>query len=182
MTSLDSLVTLQSISKLAVPYLADWCACDLMNEQGQLKNIITYHFDLKKTAWAKEFHESHLTIPEAQIVIKRVLDTGKSEIHHNEISKNFLMIIPLIAHGQSLGTLTFATTSFTNKFDQYYKDLGEELGRRLALSIKNSQLFQLSQQAIEMRNDFLSIASHELNTPITSLKFQLQILKKSLLN
>jgi PAS domain S-box-containing protein len=181
-SSLDSVVTLQSISKLAVPYFADWCAFDLINEQGKLENLITYHFDSEDNNWAKEVHESHLAFPEIQSVTKRVLESGKSEVHYSELTKHSLMIIPLIAHGQALGTLTFAASKTPKIYDQYYKDLGEELGRRVALSFENSQLYQISQQAIEVRNDFLSIASHELNTPITSLKFQLQILKKTLAN
>ena len=34
------------------------------------------------------------------------------------------------------------------------------------------------QEAVRIRDEFLSIASHELRTPITSLKMQLQLLKK----
>lgn len=181
-SSLDSVVTLQCISELAIPYLGEWCAIDLMNGQGQLDNLITYHLDSMKFAWAKELHDSHLASFKSQEVINRILESGKSEIYYSALTENNLMIIPLIAHGQSLGTLTFASSKLSKKYDQYYQDLGEELGRRVALSFENSKLYQISQQAIEVRNDFLSIASHELNTPITSLKFQLQILKKTLTN
>ncbi len=47
-------------------------------------------------------------------------------------------------------------------------------------SIVATDAVAISHQAIETRNHFLSIASHELNTPTTSLKLHLQMVDKCL--
>jgi signal transduction histidine kinase len=52
----------------------------------------------------------------------------------------------------------------------------EILAAQVAISIDNSKLYKASQDAIRLRDNFLSIASHELKTPLTPLKIQLQTL------
>ncbi len=42
-------------------------------------------------------------------------------------------------------------------------------------------LYEASQKAIRMRDEFLSIASHELNTPLTNIKIQTQLMLRKIL-
>lgn len=114
----------------------------------------------------------------------RVIKSGKPEIHfgmtgQRNTQSRSAMVIPISVREKVLGAVTLVLIngrSYTNA------DLtwGKELARRLAMALQNSLLYKVSQQAIEIRNDFLSIASHELNTPITSLKLQLQMLQRSI--
>ena len=53
----------------------------------------------------------------------------------------------------------------------------EELAARASTAIENARLYNVAQKAIRLRDEFLSIASHELRTPITPLKLQIQIIK-----
>lgn len=199
-SSLDYNFILQSISKISVPYLADWCSFDFVNEKNEFENLLTYHRDSNQIERVKQIHGLYLTHPHRNRGTENALETGKIQIVKNagnsifkfndlrqdefelarELNETTFMIIPLIAHGHSLGVLTFASYESGKKYDEFYIELGEELGRRVALAFENSKLYRISQKAIEVRNDFLSIASHELNTPITSLKLQLQMVKKNL--
>jgi signal transduction histidine kinase len=76
--------------------------------------------------------------------------------------------------------MTFVFSDSERRYNETHVEVAEELGRRCALAFENSTLYQLSQAAIAGRDEFLSIASHELNTPITSLKLHLQMTKKAL--
>jgi signal transduction histidine kinase len=53
-------------------------------------------------------------------------------------------------------------------------ELGRELARRAAVAIDNARLYRDSQDAVRIRDEFLSVASHELRTPIHSLKLIMQ--------
>jgi PAS domain S-box-containing protein len=44
--------------------------------------------------------------------------------------------------------------------------------------VKNAE--EMAQAAVKLRDDFLSIASHELKTPLTPLRLQIQLLKRNL--
>jgi PAS domain S-box-containing protein len=199
-SSLDSNYIFESISRLSVPYLADWCSFDMMNDEETVENLITYHRDPTKISRAKAMHALYSSHTRSEDDTLKVLASGKTQVYKNagkkilldnflskdqidlaqELAETSIMIIPLIAHGHSLGTLTFAIFGVGKMYDKNDIALGEELGRRVALALENSKLYLFSQRAIEIRNDFLSIASHELNTPITSVKLQLQMVNRTL--
>lgn len=201
-SSLNATYIFESISKLSVPYLADWCSFDMMNDEEVLENLITYHRDSTKISYAKEMHTLYSDHPKSEDDILKALASGKTQVYKDvgkrilqdkdlnkvqsemaeELSNTTIMVIPLIAHGHSLGTLTFAVYGIGKDYDKNDVALGEELGRRVALALENAKLYHFSQRAIEIRNDFLSIASHELNTPITSVKLQLQMVNRTLTN
>src|SRR4051812_40916872 len=51
------------------------------------------------------------------------------------------------------------------------------MGRRAGIAIDNARLFHKTEQALRSRDEFLSIASHELRTPVTSLRLAIQNLE-----
>jgi signal transduction histidine kinase len=89
-----------------------------------------------------------------------------------------LIIVPLIARGRTLAALTLAYSDSARRYSKADLDLAVELGNRAALALDNARLYQAAQAAIQLRDEFLSIASHELKTPLTPLKLQLQTLMR----
>jgi signal transduction histidine kinase len=71
-------------------------------------------------------------------------------------------------------------TSFENLIVlQLFLAVGAIVVITLSAAISEQQeALRKARNAIQVRDDFLSIASHELNTPLTSLKMQIQFLRK----
>lgn len=159
-SSLDYHETFERVAHLTVKEICDNCRIEILNDNGELEEVIT------KGDKAEEIKEI------ADINSLEVVKKGQIVVSSSAIQ------VPMTAHNRTLGVLTLIYRPNGKKLHDEYVKIAEELGRRSAMALENSILYRLSQQAIEVRNDFLSIASHELNTPITTLKLQLQILKK----
>jgi len=81
---------------------------------------------------------------------------------------------------QTLGVITLASAAPGRQYGEADLDLAQELARRAAVCIDNARLYRDAQDAIRLRDDFLSVASHELNTPLTSLRLMVQSLMRRL--
>ena len=77
--------------------------------------------------------------------------------------------VPLIARGQTLGVLSLVSAVPGCRYGPADLELAQEVARRAATAIDNARLYRASQEAVRARTEFLTVASHELNTPVTSL-------------
>jgi PAS domain S-box-containing protein len=199
-SSLNFEENLKQIAELSIPYIADWCCINLLDSNDNLRILASAHSDPSKSYTVERLIREYDASPQSSIGARKVAQTGIKEVyetlnhellkylavdseHYNmakELDNSSAIIIPLKVQEQTIGVITFAFSHSRRHYDQKYIDVTEELSRRIALSYENSRLYELSQQAIQVRNDFLSIASHELNTPITSLKMQLQMTQRIL--
>ena len=55
-------------------------------------------------------------------------------------------------------------------------ELAQNIANRAAVAIENARLFRQVQDTVRVRDEFLSIAAHELRTPVTSLSGYAQLL------
>jgi signal transduction histidine kinase len=90
------------------------------------------------------------------------------------------MLVPIRGRDQILGLLTLVSSTDDRRYCEADLSFAEEVGRRAGLAIDNARLFSQAREAVQMRDEFLSIASHELKTPITSLGLQIQMNQRRL--
>ncbi|HZQ98043.1 MAG TPA: ATP-binding protein [Chloroflexota bacterium] len=81
-----------------------------------------------------------------------------------------LAAAPLRLRGQMTGLLVAWRDVTKRPLDAGDARLLDDLADRAALAIGNARLYRQAQEAIRARDEFLSIASHELRTPVTSIK------------
>lgn len=161
-SSLDYRATLANVARLAVPYLADWCVVDVLEEDGFLDRVAVAHQDPEKVAWAHELQERYPPDPDSSYGVGRVLRTGRSELvaditeplleeaardaEHREILQNLglksYLVVPLIARGRAFGTITLVVAGSRRRYGVADLELAEELARRAALAVDNARLYQ----------------------------------------
>ncbi len=198
MSSLDYTTTLSAVAAIAVPTLADWCAVDIVREDGDIEELALSHVDPSRIYTLREL--SRLLKLDPKWALREVVKRGRPlMITHadgedlsrhasdararellSEVGFASALVVPLVARGRTLGALTFVSGSSQGGYDALDLAMAIDLSQRAAMAIDNADLYQRSQEAIRMREEFLSIASHELRTPLTPLLMQIQSLSRHL--
>ena len=158
-SSLDYRATLSRLAELAVPAIADWCAVDILAD-GALATLAVAHADAAHAARARRVRENYGVDMSAERGSARVVRTGVGELIETitdemlvavaqddehlaflrELRIRSLLIAPLVARGQVLGTIMLARTESSPPFTAADLQLTEDLGRRAGVAIDNASL------------------------------------------
>ena len=161
-SSLNYRATLSSVANLAVPYLADWCLIDVLEEDGSLDRLALTHQDPEKIKLAHELERRYPPDPDAPRGVAQVLRTGRSELvpeipeplideaardlEHREILQKLglksYMSVPLVARGRTLGAISLVSAESGRRYGPADLKLAEELARRAALAVDNARLYR----------------------------------------
>src|SRR5262249_7872258 len=87
------------------------------------------------------------------------------------------MAAPLVIKGSVVGALSFVAPP-ARRYAERDLELAEELARRAALSVQNARLYRGAQEALRARDEFLSIAAHEIRGPLTSMRLAVQMIQQ----
>jgi signal transduction histidine kinase len=88
------------------------------------------------------------------------------------------MVVPLHGAEGQLGVMLLASGESGRRYNTEDLELSEELASRAAMAIDNARLYRVVQAGVRQRDEFLSIAAHELRTPTTSLLAYAQLLQR----
>jgi PAS domain S-box-containing protein len=195
-SSLDYETTLASITRLAVPRLADWCAIDVVEEEQAVRRVAMTGHDLTTEEQARELERRYPPQPGTPFGVRSVLATGYSEFHPSisnallaahdapqlrllqDLGVRSYMCVPLVARGRTLGALTLVRMSADRRYSRDDLTLAEDLARRSALAVENARLYHEAQKANEAKDHFLAVLSHELRTPLTPIQGSVELLRR----
>ena len=195
-SSLDYEETLASVARLAVPQLADWCAVDLPGEDEPIRRLAVAAVDPAKEELVRELRQRYPYEPEWPHGVPKVLRTGDLELvpevtdeqliataldaEHLRILRALGMRsylrVPLTARDRTFGVLSLVSAESGRRYGLADLALAQELARRAALAVDNARLYHEAQQALQVREEFLAGISHDLKTPLTTIKAYAQIL------
>src|SRR5213076_1639504 len=140
--------TLRNVAAIAVPDVADWCAVQMVDEYGQLRQVAVAHIDPDKEKWAWEVSERYPPDPDAPQGPAAVIRTGQPDLL-NDISNELLvagavddehlellrsmgltaaLTAPLQARGQTFGALMLVSAESGRRFTGDDVTLATELG------------------------------------------------------
>lgn len=187
--SLDHESTLDTLARLSVSFIGDWCIVDVLDDKHAMEQSVTLHSDEGKQALVEELRKNYTPTLDSNRPTAVVMRTGQpllqpvvdaSWLDQNpsvtpryrqileQLQLASLMVVPLVARGRMVGVLSIGSTT-PGCFDQQHLALAQDLANRSAIAIDNSRLYRAANEAVQMRDVFMSIASHELKTPLTSL-------------
>lgn len=192
--SLDPDETLKRLVRLSVPRVACFAMIDLALDDGRMERVAYRHIDgtreplLARPEPFRPADEGLQPIEQVYregtaLMIERVdRDWTGSEVIRERLRQlrgRSLIIVPLIAREETLGTLTFGST----RTDRYYRNadlsLAKELARSASLALDNARLYQKAERAIASRDDVLAVVSHDLRNPVNRVRMAAEMIQET---
>lgn len=200
--SLDLQETFRNLAGLVVPELADWCLIDVLDEEGRLEQVAVAHADPAKAELARLLRQRDPPRSEEGHPIWRAIQTGQPDLAreipqeellrraHDEEHRSMLLelgirshiVVPLVARGRTLGTMSFVSGQSGRLYDETDLELAMELAGRAALALDNARLYQEARRALRARDEFLFSISHDLKNPLGAMKGHAQLLRRQVAN
>lgn len=167
------------IARLVVPTLGAACLVDLVGPEGELSRAAEASAepgdpDLlpRLSAWT--------TAGGPESPLSRVLQRGEA------VADSDAVIVPLKTTGRPFGALTLKLASTPSasgplRWKPSTEDLSvaEELAQHAALAVENARLYREAREAVAARDVFLTMAAHELRTPLASLRLYAELLARA---
>jgi PAS domain S-box-containing protein len=166
-SSLNYESTLASVSNLVVPYFADWCCVDILQDNQSIHRVAVAHQDPEKVKLGWELHQRYPRKLDAPKGVPEVLRTGIAEMVAeisdaalaaaiqdpeylrilHELGLKSYIIFPLMARGRIFGAISFVTAESERRYSATDLSLAEDVAHRAAIAIDNARLYQEAQQA-----------------------------------
>lgn len=186
-SSLELAAVLDSIARLLVPRLTDWCVIHLPSPDGrQLLPVTVVHQDPAMVSFLRRFIEHNPVEISADNGAGRVFTSGlpemvpvitdemydaipQSETWKDDVRRlqlRSVITVPMHANGQVVGVLGLARTSLDRVYTQDDVAFALEVAGRAGQAVEHARLYSQAQQEIERRQ----LAQQALDLANTSLE------------
>ena len=188
--------TLQKMADALVGDLCDWCTIDLNNGKGESRRHARAHRDPESRQVLDRMSELYPRGPRLNadflemlkagrpVLTPRVTDDLLRMLSHDD--RHFRLLkeleiassvrLPLIVESKVVGWLAMISSSPSRSYSENDLAFLEQISILVSRAISNADSYQQAKDEIQQRDQFLSIATHELKTPLTSLHSLLQLM------
>ncbi len=160
-SSLDFGATLDAVTALLVPTLADWCLLQVLRD-GELATVAIRHLDGDRLAWAKSLQDRFPPRTDLEIGAAAVTRTGRTEFYpelsselfaefdlapeHREVIEQLgmcsAMVVPLAGRSGSFGAMTLLYAESGRRYAEEDVHFVEDVARRAALALETAERFR----------------------------------------
>lgn len=186
-SSLDLESTLAHLTRLLVSGMADWCLVEVRGGEWTTTQVAVAHRDAMIDQSLRSMMQRlssgpgrHLSTTRSQGIrtaehlsnlscddLLGTPETPEDRQLVNQLGIGSAVAVPLVTGGDLIGTIFLARSH--GEYTAEDLALAEEVGRRAGQAVDNARRYDIVQRTGEMRRRFLTVASHELRTPVTSL-------------
>jgi PAS domain S-box-containing protein len=175
-SSLDYEQTLRNVAELAVPEVADWCAVDLLDGDGDRKTVAVAHVDRERLSLAEELRAYvpdrldpneglglvlstgepllYAEVPE-ELLVQAAIDERHLELLR-AVGFHSVLIVAMRLAEKVLGAITLVSAESARVLDRFDVEIAEQIGARAAVAIENSRLYsERSSIARTLQRDLL---------------------------
>src|SRR5262249_1401148 len=161
--SLDSTGSLAALASKAVCQLGDACAIYLVDD-GDVPRPVA------------------LAPPGAPAVSTGGAGAGRPlalgrPVREEGAEARSALVLPLATRAKALGAIALLDRA-GRRFTPQDIALAEEVARRTAMFVENARLFAEAQRAVRVRDDFLTVASHDLQSPLGAVLLPASVLAR----
>lgn len=193
--SLDLQAALHTLARRCVPMLADGCMLQVLMEgrgppwlevvaSAPHQEALLVEALRRQPGGACELlrqllpPEAPARLAESPRALLEALGAEGSAALGEQWGAHALLAVPLRARGRTLGALVLLTREGRGLGGEDLR-FATELADRLALSVDNALLLREAHRAVAQRDEFFTLAAHELRTPTTALKLSVQSLLRA---
>jgi signal transduction histidine kinase len=197
---LDLPAVLDVIARKVSEVMGDGCVLQLMAEDGAFLEPVTIHHPDPEARWllAGTVHARRQKVGEGfhggaassgRAVLLPDIDVEEARAsgglpeylpYLDRYGPQSLLVVPLAVKGRVFGSLgVVRDVAGGRPYGEEDQMLLQSLAERAALAIEDARLYGAATEAVRLRDDFLSVAGHELKTPLSALRLQIQMLART---
>uniref|UniRef100_A0A831TFK3 PAS domain S-box protein n=1 Tax=Thermorudis peleae TaxID=1382356 RepID=A0A831TFK3_9BACT len=159
--------TILQVAELVTSRMADWCAIDLVTEDGGVARVAAVHAD--PGSWTAELEAQLSSESGSPDLIANVLRSGQSELYTeipgerligrkharnmvafwDDVGPLSIIAAPLIRRERVIGAITLISATACRRYTQADLAVIEELARTIAQAVENARLYREARRAAE---------------------------------
>lgn len=194
--SLDEVVTLSAINRMALPHLGAWCIVDTFDEEDTMHRLAVIHPDPTKQEILQNLEGRWIPEPDDPFGLPAALRNGNSVVVVEDAEADLrntskdpfiigalralgigsLLTVPLIIGERLIGAVTFVGDRHSRHITAEDIELAKGLANQSAMALERARIYgdaialkKRAESASEAKSAFLGMMSHELRTPLNAI-------------